>query len=829
MDNLEKAIRSLNVDFEENDYFAYFKFKTLSVCQGWKVHISVQLGDAMKVFGLVVPKLIKYNLNFKVIKNLDELSKINSPREQSSMANKFITIYPESDIESKKIMIELIYLLKDFNSPRILSDFQCGDFSPVHYRYGAFRKVQQYNSEENRLIYLIHDPQNNLVEDRRSNFPVLPSGIKDLFSKEEKEKYFRPFHELPSNSKLNSYQIEAILKKSNRGNVYRAIRKSDGQRMVIKQIRPFIFSDKVGNRSAVEDIKNEVNLLKIFSKKEYTAKFIDEFYVLQDYFAVQSFIEGDNFFEIVKKYPISVREAVVNQLVDIVDDIHQSGFKIVDLSPTNFLYSDGIVKLIDLENIVPIEEEARRVKTPFMVNLDSDLSISMIQQDYFSLCMVSFALFTGNVLSFEKGDDNIGISVIDKIKSMFYLQWELRNLTQKQFDWLIYLLDKSESQYTERIIPLNNFQEVSNLNDNRDLLDSVDFDSEFNQIKKYILNQHLNVNSRLLPTSEFGEFVSPLSFQHGLSGYLQVMTNDSNSDNKIVLKWNKEVNSLIHKSYMNDDSLLFGRAGYLWVIIDLYKKTSFKFYKNLALEVCSQLQANYMKVALWDFSLGKTGILLALIRCYSVTGDVTLSAFISKQVEKIVDFFVTNISSTSLRQDDYGFAHGFSGVAYMILLYSEIFNDTRYLSILDIFDELLIEVIENIQTDSESATSKLTLSWCRGLSGMILYLYLRNTEKYSEIISKAQFYIYSQHIHLENGFCHGLGSLLQTLNYCDLNNIRNNVLSILLSRSFRNENYLLLFSNNGEPKELFDFGTGSLGVYWCILGNLFPFDLMKEA
>lgn len=186
MDNLEKAIRSLNVDFEENDYFAYFKFKTLSVCQGWKVHISVQLGDAMKVFGLVVPKLIKYNLNFKVIKNLDELSKINSPREQSSMANKFITIYPESDIESKKIMIELIYLLKDFNSPRILSDFQCGDFSPVHYRYGAFRKVQQYNSEENRLIYLIHDPQNNLVEDRRSNFPVLPSGIKDLFSKEEK-------------------------------------------------------------------------------------------------------------------------------------------------------------------------------------------------------------------------------------------------------------------------------------------------------------------------------------------------------------------------------------------------------------------------------------------------------------------------------------------------------------------------------------------------------------------------------------------------------------------------------------------------------------------
>ncbi|CAG5833073.1 Uncharacterised protein [Streptococcus pneumoniae] len=54
--------------------------------------------------------------------------------------------------------------------------------------------------------------------------------------------------------------------------------------------------------------------------------------------------------------------------------------------------------------MTPIKDKVRRVKTPMMVNPDTDLTISSVQQDYFSLALIGFSLLTGDFLSFSKGD-----------------------------------------------------------------------------------------------------------------------------------------------------------------------------------------------------------------------------------------------------------------------------------------------------------------------------------------------------------------------------------------------------------------------------------------
>lgn len=77
-------------------------------------------------------------------------------------------------------------------------------------------------------------------------------------------------------------------------------------------------------------------------------------------------------------------------------------------------------------------------------------------------------------------------------------------------------------------------------------------------------------------------------------------------------------------------------------------------------------------------------------------------------------------------------------------------------------------------------------------------------------------------------FCHGLSSLLQTLNYQDKLNLRENVIEILLSRSKRDKNGILVFECEESSDTLFDFGIGNLGIYWSILGERFPFEFKKE-
>ena len=150
MDKLEKKILETGSEPKKKNIWFYFNLEESTQDQGWKIHISTQLKDAVKIFEVVEKILRSEKCCFKVAKNYEQLKRLNSSREISPTANKFITIYSKNDNQAKKVIIMLEKALKSFQAPKILSDFQCGQHSPVHYRYGAYTKISKYDDEKKK-------------------------------------------------------------------------------------------------------------------------------------------------------------------------------------------------------------------------------------------------------------------------------------------------------------------------------------------------------------------------------------------------------------------------------------------------------------------------------------------------------------------------------------------------------------------------------------------------------------------------------------------------------------------------------------------------------
>lgn len=136
--------------------------------------------------------------------------------------------------------------------------------------------------------------------------------------------------------------------------MYRAVKKDTEQPVIIKQARPFVGNSNDEKWMAINELKNEKMMLQEFLDKSYTANYVDDFYLEGNYFLVQTEISGKNFFEIALRNGVSTKqkEQYIQNIVQIINELHREGCLLVDLSPTNFIYKEnGQVSLIDLENI----------------------------------------------------------------------------------------------------------------------------------------------------------------------------------------------------------------------------------------------------------------------------------------------------------------------------------------------------------------------------------------------------------------------------------------------------------------------------------------------
>lgn len=824
--NILEILRNKKITYTETDIWYMVDFNKNIGLSGWKIHISSQLYDAEDIFNNIINYLNENKLVFKIVKNMDILKNINSSREASSIANKFITIYPDDVNVARTAIIYLYNKLISFKAPKILSDFQCANYSPVHYRFGSYKKLLKYDPVDKKMIHILKLNSGLELEDKRLNYPVLPDSIEDLFTKEEKEKYFYCKSDIRTEIPVE-YKFIKILKKSNRGNVYLA-KDKDEKKYVIKQARPYIISnnDLTDIKYADSELKNERDMLVKFSSYNFGSNYIDEFYIEKDYFMVQEFIEGNNLLNFVKNIEYSEFDIIkiINQIVKIINTFHLNGYKLVDLSPGNIIITDDIeVKIIDLEHVSKLENNERDAFTKYFFDKDIDINISTKLQDIFSLMMISFLLYTKNILIYTEIDTVNNYSSMKKIMDIFNYTYSNKLISKCQYNWLLYLyyiiLNKEDFIEIDMFSGTDikyDFKKEYGFNK------GYDFNKEYDRIIKCIDSKEFNSINRKFNSNEFGEFINPNSYQHGLAGYIFFSILSKKNAHSI-----KETVRLFEKNkiktmYIYNYSLLFGDSGYLYSLINLFLETKDAFYLELINLYTKNIISNYYKIDEFDFALGRLGMLLPLMKIYRYGIDLDKNINLEKFLNNSIKEFLTK--DFKFEFDNMGFAHGYTGLYFILYKYYEIFKDKTIKKLITNFNEKLKLYINNILDNSNFNFENMDLSWCQGLSGIVLYCCLVDKEFFSLEITALQKLIFNNFLKMGTSMCHGLTSLLITTSYLDNNFIKQDLINILLTRSYRNKDNILMFLGEDNSADYFDFGIGTLGIYWGIIDGSFPFE-----
>ncbi|MGT2799473.1 class III lanthionine synthetase LanKC N-terminal domain-containing protein [Streptococcus marmotae] len=317
---------------------------------GFKIHISGTLENYKQIYYLVIPYLMSKDICFKYLESKESIIYNLSEEESPAESGKLITIYPKDRVHCKQLLEELYLLIPSENSGvYILSDRNYKDSNVIFYRYGCIKLVQ---NELMDGLPTLRGPNGECWQDFQKNYYDLPSWIEDLQEKQE----FIPSY------LGNTYQLVALLKQSNGGNVYKAKNKYSGEIVVIKECRPNILCTTTVTKNNVRE--NEWRLSKIIqdcipARIEKVSEWINQYYIY-DYIEGQNLLEfcnQENLFSYSQYCPennylhFNNIFNCITELLKTVQKLHEIGIVLNDVHPNNFIISENFkVYFIDMEN-----------------------------------------------------------------------------------------------------------------------------------------------------------------------------------------------------------------------------------------------------------------------------------------------------------------------------------------------------------------------------------------------------------------------------------------------------------------------------------------------
>jgi serine/threonine protein kinase len=332
--------------------------------QGWKIHISARLDDAEDVLRIVWDYCVARKVVFKFLRSRDILLVINSKHADRASSGKLLTLYPVGDAELHRTLRDLAAALEGYQGPYILSDLRWGS-GPLYVRYGAF--LERYcQSETGDLAHAIETPDGRLVPDvRQPLFQVPPwVDVPDFIAAQMAVGEVDPPEDFP-------YQIERPLQFSNAGGVYLARDTRTGQRVVLKEARPFAGLDADG-ADAVARLKRERGILEQLGDLDVVPNLLGYLTCWEHHFLVEEYLEGDLLDRCINRsYPLGQLEPTREEIVgytewalDVLgrierglDGLHRRGIVFGDLHPLNIIVRpDGRIAFVDFEVASRIDE-----------------------------------------------------------------------------------------------------------------------------------------------------------------------------------------------------------------------------------------------------------------------------------------------------------------------------------------------------------------------------------------------------------------------------------------------------------------------------------------
>lgn len=326
--------------------------------QGWKIHVSAEIGEAEDVLNRVATIAIRHRVVFKHLSDRARFLARNSKLCARVHAGKFITLYPADDaLES--LLPALEDALIGFRGPYVLSDRRW-DTAPIFLRYGAFRPV---DGPDGRFVGLITG-DGTRVPDKRS----LHFAVPDFASRPATLRAWLHELEHPTPETPLPFTAHQALKFSNSGGTYSA--DYDGRPVVVKEGRPSAGLDPLG-RDAVHRLNHEHDVLTAFDGLPGIPRVLARLTSWENTFLIEEQVPGkplhhwasdQSAFRATSQRDVEARlieqAAVLDALESAVEAMHRRGWAHMDIHVSNVLVdpSDLRVHLIDFENAIRLEE-----------------------------------------------------------------------------------------------------------------------------------------------------------------------------------------------------------------------------------------------------------------------------------------------------------------------------------------------------------------------------------------------------------------------------------------------------------------------------------------
>ncbi|OMI39967.1 class III lanthionine synthetase LanKC [Streptomyces sparsogenes] len=374
---------------------------------GWKVHVSARPDRLDQVLDLATGVLFEQGVPFKHLAAELFYQWTHHKHAARPQSGKFIAAYPPDVAASRKLMEALSEALKDEEGPYVLSDRRFGESRTVHYRYGAYRRLERLKPDGTALP-LVRDGHGNLVEDRRGVAFHLPAGIQDPFE----ESAPAPGGELS----FGGYTFEAVLRPSNGGGAYRGRENSTGRSVFIKEARQHT-GVSAGDITATERLRAEWETLKALhaAAPGLAPEPIAYFREWEHEFLVTEFIEGRNLNGWTVAHNPCIRtaptpqdfadyfarcERIVAETEEALARLHALGFVFVDVSPGNVMATDdGGIRLIDFEAAARTGADFTPMGTPGFSPPHDLVGGDPERYDHYGLCAIAqFLVFPLNLV-----------------------------------------------------------------------------------------------------------------------------------------------------------------------------------------------------------------------------------------------------------------------------------------------------------------------------------------------------------------------------------------------------------------------------------------------
>lgn len=767
------------------------------ITQGWKIHLSSIITEAESLLSLVIPILQKRNIPFKCAFNKEILIQINEGSMGSTAVGKFITIYPNSDEESRLISDELIDKTKGFHGPVILTDLKLGDV--VYVRYGAFNAIIQENRVgiKTRLIYR---PNGTLISDQYTIPFKTPPGIVNPFSNRIGKNLNRSIE----NKIIGpGYILVNTIKKRSRGSVFWAVdvrNKHNIQPKIIKEGRCYCLSDEYGR-----DMRYRLRFQEQLHKKLHDVIPIpnsDPYFEVDDNgYLPLDFVKGESFLSIIQKNPWRIMSndqrkrilALLQKVLRVTSKLHKVNYVHRDLTLQNiWVNNSDEIYLLDLELAYELSSEQPPIRggTSGFVSMRQKNNFQpSFSDDIFTLGADMVFLFTGieprKIFYTEKSkrleqlDSLVDGLPLEFVEIIARCVDDVED-TRPKLEEIMNILDKTVTQYDKENHIYNKFHTRHG-----DIPDSIILarqcvESGINGILSDTITQS-DTGLWLTPTGKVTDTVGVYELKgdgyKGIAGVLYLFSKAKRlgfTNQDMERKSSQAVKWLLDSKEATENQmpgLYFGKSGIAVALAEAISSGLIERSQKLYDFILDSLNGN---IDMLDMTHGAAGQGLAVLNTSILLNAPEITALSHRFANYLLDAqnnegnWPVFVNSDSTNDIYIGFAHGVSGIIYFLAEYAKQFRDQRAEQACRkgmewLMNQGIISENDEIEWPRSSASKVVGKWWCHGSIGIaltFLKMYELTQEKtYQDMLNRILTH-YSNHIVDSNfGFCHGISGI----------------------------------------------------------------------